>query len=106
MKLSCPAAAVLESLGFGFFPSPFVTIFPTALNHAEMETVKICTKREVHMCWHFETPPQEFLAVYYKNWPLCAENQGPWRARVLQTAMEKLHSWGDFALEPVLTGKG
>lgn len=41
-----------------------------------METVKICTQRAVHMCWHFETPPQEFLAVYYKNRPLSAENEG------------------------------
>lgn len=38
-----------------------------------METVKICAQRAVHMCWHFETSPQEFLAVCYKNWSLCAE---------------------------------
>jgi len=41
-----------------------------------METVKICAQRAVHMCWHFETPPQEFLAVCYKNWSLCAETKG------------------------------
>lgn len=30
------------------------------------------------MCWHFETPPQEFLAVYYKNRPLCAGSAEGW----------------------------
>lgn len=114
----------LSSLGkFGLwvwvFPlSPFVTISPIALNHAEMETVKLCAQRAVHMCWLLETSPQEFLAVCYKNWLLCAE----WRDRALgvvlrgslcqparprgkgQTLIQAGEPPGDVDLCPVLEG--
>lgn len=59
--------------GLVLFFSPFVTVLPTALNHAEKARAQICTQGAAHMCWHLETPPQEFRAVCYKNRTSCAE---------------------------------
>jgi len=74
-EIKLPRLSSLGEFGVWVFFSPFVTVFPIALNHAEIETVKICTQGAVHMCWHFETPPQEFFAVHYKNRSLCAETR-------------------------------
>lgn len=59
--------------GLVLFFSPCVTVFPTALNHAETARAQICSQGAAHMCWHLETPPQEFRAVCYKNRTIRAE---------------------------------